>query len=267
MTWTHPSVKQNKSTASSACSFYYLFLASRRVYKTAPYCISWSYPLPPFISVWRFSFRRHDAAPLFAKPRQSPLLNMQPASKVRFPSLPISLSLPLSFSLTCFSLSFLSHRLFTQSSRATSALRGNTGPAKEFIEFVVQLIPWRQAGVESGMRGMEGWRYGRGQENREGGLMWRAGNCIRGVWLKITRQSLNWNRSCSNLLPPPYLSPNAVKWAKWETETIEAAIFFSLFLYLFHWGRKIKSFTKTEDAIQELITKNQIIKYAFAAFL
>lgn len=40
MTWTHPSVKQNKSTASSACSFHYLFLASRRVYKTAPYCIS-----------------------------------------------------------------------------------------------------------------------------------------------------------------------------------------------------------------------------------
>ena len=31
-------------------------------------------------------------------------------------------------------------------------------PAKEFIEFVVQLIPWRQAGVESGMKG--GWRAG-----------------------------------------------------------------------------------------------------------
>lgn len=27
------------------------------------------------------------------------------------------------------------------------------GPAKEFIEFVVQLIPRRQAGVESGIRG------------------------------------------------------------------------------------------------------------------
>ncbi len=163
MTWTHLSVKQNKSTASSACSFYYLFLASRRVYKTAPYCISWSYPLPPFISVWRLSFRHHTAAPLFAKPRQSPVLNMQWPQRRSLPPLPISVSLPLSrsFSLTHFSPSFLSHRLFTQSSRATGALRGNTGPAKEFIEFVVQLIPWRQAGVESGMGAMEGWRYGR----------------------------------------------------------------------------------------------------------
>lgn len=45
-------------------------------------------------------------------------------------------------------------------------------PAKEFIEFVVQLIPWRQAGVESGMKGGDGglevWK---GQEYREGGLM------------------------------------------------------------------------------------------------
>lgn len=40
MTWTHLSVKQNKSTASSGCSFRYRFLASRRVYKTAPYCVS-----------------------------------------------------------------------------------------------------------------------------------------------------------------------------------------------------------------------------------
>lgn len=40
MTWTHLSVKQNKSTASSGCSFCYRFLASRHVYKTAPYCVS-----------------------------------------------------------------------------------------------------------------------------------------------------------------------------------------------------------------------------------
>lgn len=40
MTWAHLPVKENKSTASSGCYFYYQFLASRRVYKTAPYCIS-----------------------------------------------------------------------------------------------------------------------------------------------------------------------------------------------------------------------------------
>lgn len=40
MAWTHLPVKKDKSTASSSCSFYYQFLASRRVYKTAPYCIS-----------------------------------------------------------------------------------------------------------------------------------------------------------------------------------------------------------------------------------
>lgn len=40
MAWTHLPVKKDKSTASSGCSFYYQFLASRRVYKTAPYCIS-----------------------------------------------------------------------------------------------------------------------------------------------------------------------------------------------------------------------------------
>lgn len=45
------------------------------------------------------------------------------------------------------------------------------GPAKEFIEFVVQLIPWRQAGVESGKRGGGGLEVWKGQENRDGGLM------------------------------------------------------------------------------------------------
>lgn len=124
---------------------------------------------------------------------------MQRYQRCSFLSLPTSPSLPLSFSLTRSFLSFFPHRIFTQSSRATGALRGNTDPAKEFIEFVVQLIPRRQAGVESGIGGG---RYGRGQENREGGLMWRARNCIRGVWLKITQQSLYWTRSCSNSLNP-----------------------------------------------------------------
>lgn len=112
MTWIHLSVKQNKSTASSACSFYYLFLASRRVYKTAPYCISRSYPLPPFISGWRFSFRRHDTVLLFAKRRQSPVLNMQQPQRWSFPSSqPLSLyqylSLSHSYSLVSPLLSFL----------------------------------------------------------------------------------------------------------------------------------------------------------------
>lgn len=44
------------------------------------------------------------------------------------------------------------------------------GPAKEFIEFVVQLIPWRQAGVESGIRGM--WRAGGMEGSEEQG--WRV---------------------------------------------------------------------------------------------
>lgn len=78
---------------------------------------------------------------------------MQRYQRCSFLSLPTSPSLPLSFSLTRSFLSFLPHRLFTQSSRATGALRGNTDPAKEFIEFVVQLIPRRQAGVESGIGG------------------------------------------------------------------------------------------------------------------
>lgn len=118
-----------------------------------------------------------------------------------FPSPALYHYLSLAFSLTSFSPSFLSHRLFTQSSRATGALRGNTGSAKEFIEFVVQLIPWRQAGVESGMRG---WRAGgrEGSGERGGRVNVKGWNCVRGGWLKITRQSLNWNGSCSNLLPP-----------------------------------------------------------------
>lgn len=51
----------------------------------------------------------------------------------------------------------LHHRVFAQRSRESSALGGNTASAKEFIEFVVQLIPGRPAGVESGVRsgGME----------------------------------------------------------------------------------------------------------------
>lgn len=132
MTWTHLSVKKNKSTASSACSFYYLFLASRRVYKTAPYCISWSYPLPPFISVWRLSFRRHDAAPRFAKPCQSPLLNMQWPQKCSLPPSPSLHRYPLSLSpplVVSPRLSFPA-AFFTQSSRATGALGGNTGPCQ-----------------------------------------------------------------------------------------------------------------------------------------
>lgn len=224
MTWTHLSVKQNKSTASSACSFYYLFLASRRVYKTAPYCISWSYPLPSFISVWRLSFRRHDAAPLFAKPRQSPALNMQWTQRCSLPPSPSlyhylsrshslvspHLSFPIAFSLKAQEQPVLSEEI--------QALPKNS---------LNLLYNWSLGG-KLGLR--EGWGDGglevwKGQENREGGLMWRAGDCIRGVWLKITRQSLNWNRSCSNLLPP-YLSPNAVKWAKWETVTTETALFF-----------------------------------------
>lgn len=40
MAWAHLPVKKDKSTASSGCSFYYQFLASKRVFKTAPYCIS-----------------------------------------------------------------------------------------------------------------------------------------------------------------------------------------------------------------------------------
>ena len=68
MAWTHLPVKKDKSTASSGCSFYYQLLASRRVYKTAPYCISWSYPLPSFISAWRLSFRlQHLPLPGFTK--------------------------------------------------------------------------------------------------------------------------------------------------------------------------------------------------------
>lgn len=35
------------------------------------------------------------------------------------------------------------------------------GHAKEFIEFVVQLIPWSQAGIESRIKGVEDWGYGR----------------------------------------------------------------------------------------------------------
>lgn len=232
MTWTHLSVKQNKSTASSACSFYYLFLASRRVYKTAPYCISWSYPLPPFISVWRLSFRRHDAAPLFAKPRQSPVLNMQWPQRCSLPPSPSlyhCLSLARSHSLVSPHLSF----------PIVFSLKAQEQPV---LSEEIQALPknslnllynWSLGG-KLGLRvGWGRWRVGglevwKGQEDREGGLMWRAGNCIRGVWLKITRQSLNWNGSCSNLLPP-YLSPNAVKWAKWETATIETAPF--LFIY------------------------------------
>lgn len=67
--------------------------------------------------------------------------------------------------------------------------------------------------------------------------MWRAGNCIRGVWLKITRQSLNWTGSCSNLLPS-YQYPSAMEWAKWETVTID--IYFVSLPYLWHHTPKIK---------------------------
>lgn len=68
MAWTHLPVKKDKSITSSGCSYYYQFLALRRVYKTAPYCISWSYPLPSFISAWRLSFRlQHLTSPGFFK--------------------------------------------------------------------------------------------------------------------------------------------------------------------------------------------------------
>lgn len=169
-----------------------------------------------------FSFRLRDAAPIFAKPRQSPLLNIQPSQRCYFPfcsSLlhcftrsrsPVSpyLSFPIVFSLKAQEQPLLSEEI--------------QGPAKEFIEFVVQLIPWRQARVESWLcGGVKGWRreVWKGQENREGGLMWRAGNCIRGDWLKTTQQSLSWNRSCSNLLSLTYFP--TLKLAKWGTRTIQ----------------------------------------------
>ena len=220
MTWTHLSVKQNKSTASSACSFYYLFLASRRVYKTAPYCISWSYPLPPFISVWRLSFRRHDAAPLSAKARQSPVLNMQWPRKVLFTSIPISPSPPLSHVLAHLFLPiFPFPSSFHSKLKSNRCSRRKYGPLpKNSLNLLYNWSLGGKLGLRAGWRGGGGLEVWKGQEYREGGLMWRAGNCIRGVWLKITRQSLNWNRSCSNSPPsnpptPPHLSPNAVKWA------------------------------------------------------
>lgn len=229
MTWTHLSVKQNKSTASSGCSFYYRVLASRRVYKTAPYCISWSYPLPPFISVCRLSFRLHDAAPLFAKPRQSPELNMQWLQRwsYRPPHLSIAISLFPVLTHLFLSIFAFPHRLFTQSSRATGALRGNTGPCQRIHWICCTIDPLEASwGWEWDKGGCGGLEVRKGQKNRDGGLMWRAGNCIRGIWLKITRQSLNWNGSCSNLLPP-HQSPNAVEWAKWDTATIDISVFFS----------------------------------------
>lgn len=171
MTWTHLSVKQNKSTASSGCSFCYRFLASRRVYKTAPYCVSWSYPLPPFISVCRLSFGLDDEAPLFAKPRQSPELNMQWLQRwscLPHPTPPThsytTLLLPsfsFSFPLTCCCPSLLSRRRFTQSSRATGALRGNTGPCQR-IHWICCTIDPSEASW-----GWE-WDKGGGREGPEG---------------------------------------------------------------------------------------------------
>ena len=206
MTWSHPSVKQNKSTASSAGSFYYLFLASRRVYKTAAYCISRSYPLPPFISVWRLSFRRHRAAPLFAKSRQSPVLNMQPPQRCPFAP---SSHLSIATSLFC-TRSFLP--IFPFPSPFPSKLESNRCSPRKYRH--CQRIHWICCTIDP-LEASWGWEW----DERDGelevwtrsGEEWRPGNCIRGVWLKITPQSLNRNRSCLNLLPLCQ-SPNAVKW-------------------------------------------------------
>ena len=160
MTWTHLSVKQNKSTASSACSFYYLFLASRRVYKTAPYCISWSYPLPPFISVWRLSFRRHDAAPLSAKARQSPVLNMQWPRKVLFTSIPISPSPPLSHVLAHLFLPiFPFPSSFHSKLKSNRCSRRKYGPLpKNSLNLLYNWSLGGKLGLRAGWRG--GWRAG-----------------------------------------------------------------------------------------------------------
>ena len=161
MTWTHLSVKQNKSTASSACSFYYLFLASGRVYKTAPYCISWSYPLPPFISVWRLSFRRHDAAPLSAKARQSPLLNMQWPRKVLFTSISISPSPPLSRALAHLFLLVFPFPSSFHSKLTNRCSRRKNGPRQKISLILLYIWPLGGRGGGGGGGGDEGWRYGR----------------------------------------------------------------------------------------------------------
>lgn len=162
MSWTHPSVKQNKSTASSACSFYYLCLALRRVYKTAPYCISWSYPLPPFISVWCLSFKRHDAAPpfFFAKPRQSPALNMQQPQRCSFPSPPhlsITTSLLRSHSL-------LSPPSFLFPSSFHSKLKSNRCSQRKYR--LCQRIHWICCTIDP-LEASWGWEWDEGMEELE----------------------------------------------------------------------------------------------------
>lgn len=166
MTCTHPSVKQNKSTASSACSFYYLFLASRRVYKTAPYCISWSYPLPAFISVSRLSFRRHDAAPLFAKPRQKSVAKYAVTSKVLSLSLPPHLSIAASLSRSHSLVS--PHLSFSFPLPSHSKLKSNRLSQRKYrpcqrIHWICCTIDPLEAswGWEWDEGGLEGWRYGR----------------------------------------------------------------------------------------------------------
>lgn len=128
---------------------------------------------PLFISVCRLSFGLDDAAPLFARPRkESPELNMQWLQRCSYlpplnhplihtPPPCCHLSLPHSHSLVDVHLCFL----VVISLKAQEQLVVSEeiqGPAKEFIEFVVKLIPQRQAGVESGIRGEDG----RGQRDR-----------------------------------------------------------------------------------------------------
>lgn len=179
-----------------------------------------------------FSFRLRDAAPIFAKLRQSPLLNIQPSQRCSFPFCSsLFHCLTRSRSLVSPYLSF--PIVFSLKAQEQPALGGNTGPAKEFIEFVVQLIPWRQARVESWLWGGEGVETGGMEGSGEQGG--RAN--VKG-W-QLHRRGLIENNTAKSQLERilfkftlPYLSPNTEVGKVRHWNNTVATLFYPLFLFL-----------------------------------
>lgn len=149
MTCTHPSVRQNKNTASSAASFYYLFLASEVCLQDS----SLLYFL--ILSVARFHFRLCAFHLDLSLPSlvKSPPLNTQRPQKVLIPHAPASLLASLPPSLG-------------SSPPTPHSLRGNTIPCQRIHWICCTIDPSEGSSVESGMSG-GGWGS-KGQEDREG---------------------------------------------------------------------------------------------------